>query len=150
MQKKSHRGGAAVEFALLLPLLLVILIGIAQFSWLIGNYIIVTHAAAVGAHLLASERGFSSPYTETVASVTNALGPLQNPLAITTSINGVACTSNSACQSALGTMTNAPSAGSTATVSLVYTFTPFFSGTLGGVSIFAPNQIASTMTEVIQ
>jgi len=150
MWKKKQRGVATVEFAMLLPVLLLILVGIAQFSWLISNFILVTHAAGVGAHQLASERGFSKPYSDTVSSVTSALGPLNTDITISTSVNGVPCSSDNACQTALGTMTNAPAAGSTVTVSLAYAFSPLFSGSLGTLASAVPKNITSTMTEVIQ
>ncbi|CAB3764896.1 hypothetical protein GQ57_17185 [Burkholderia sp. MSh2] len=150
MRGKRQRGVAAVEFSLLLPVLLLILLGIAQFSWLISNFIIVTQAASVGAHQFASERGFSTPYSDTVSIVTNALGPLRTGFSISTSVNGVACTSDSACQAALGTMSNAPAAGSTATVTLGHAFSPLYAGAWGALASIMPKNITSTMTEVIQ
>lgn len=150
MRKKMQRGVVTVEFSFLLPVLLLILLGIAQFSWLVSNFIIVTHAASVGAHQLASERGYSNPYSDTVASITNALGPIHAGINISASVNGVSCTSDSTCQSALGTMANAPAAGSTVTVTLGRAFNPLYSGPWGGLASIMPKNITSTMTEVIQ
>jgi Flp pilus assembly protein TadG len=65
MKRKNQRGVAAVEFALVLPILLALLFGTAQFGWLMNNYIVLTNAASLGAHLLASERGYAAPYTDT-------------------------------------------------------------------------------------
>lgn len=150
MQKKAQRGVATVEFSFLLPVLLLILLGIAQFSWLIFNFIIVTHAASVGAHQFASERGFSTPYSDTVSSVTNALGPIRTGISISTSVNGVSCTSDSACQTALGTMANSLAAGSTVTVTIGHVFNPLYSGSWGSLGSIMPKNITSTMTEVAQ
>jgi Flp pilus assembly protein TadG len=150
MQKKVQRGVVTLEFSLLLPVLLLILLGIAQFSWLFSNFIVVTHAASVGAHQFAAERGFSSPYSDTVASVTNALGPFHTGITISTSVNGVPCASDSACQSALGTMANALAAGSTVTVTLAQAFNPLYSGSWGALASIMPKNITSTMTEVVQ
>jgi Flp pilus assembly protein TadG len=68
-KRKDQRGGVAVEFALVLPLLLAILFAVFQFSWYITNYLMLTDAAAVGAHVLASERGYTKPYTDTQTAI---------------------------------------------------------------------------------
>ncbi|WP_175967256.1 TadE/TadG family type IV pilus assembly protein [Burkholderia sp. BCC0322] len=150
MRKRKQRGVVTVEFSLLLPVLLLILLGIAQFSWMISNFIIVTYATSVGAHQLASERGFSTPYSDTVSSITNALGPIRTGINISTSVNGSPCTSDSTCQAALGTMANALAAGSTVTVTIAHAFSPLYSGSWGSLANLMPKNITSTMTEVIQ
>ena len=49
----SDRGSAAVEFALVLPLLVMLLFGIIQFGFVYNAYITVTHAAREGARMAA-------------------------------------------------------------------------------------------------
>ncbi len=45
---KNEKGAAAVEFALLLPLLVLILMGILVFGLVLNNYLEITHAAREG------------------------------------------------------------------------------------------------------
>ena len=59
MKRERQSGAAVVEFALVLPVLFLVLFGAVQFGWLMNNYLMLTNAASVGAHLLASERGYS-------------------------------------------------------------------------------------------
>jgi len=49
----SQRGATAVEFALVFPLLVMILFGIFQFGIAYNNWIALTHAAREGARLAA-------------------------------------------------------------------------------------------------
>jgi Flp pilus assembly protein TadG len=47
----NQRGAAAVEFALLLPLLIAIIFGISQFGIAFNNWIVINNAAREGARL---------------------------------------------------------------------------------------------------
>jgi Flp pilus assembly protein TadG len=53
LRLKKEKGAAAVEFALLLPLLVVIVFGITTFGFVYKEYIALTHAARDGARLAA-------------------------------------------------------------------------------------------------
>ena len=46
---RNHRGASAVEFALVLPLLIVILFGIIEFGLLMYNKAVITNASREGA-----------------------------------------------------------------------------------------------------
>ena len=48
-RKRDDRGAAAVEFALVVPLLLVMLFGIIDLGWVFGQQLAVTAAAREGA-----------------------------------------------------------------------------------------------------
>jgi len=50
---KSEKGASAVEFALILPILIILVFGIVQFGIAFNNYIALTHAAREGARLAA-------------------------------------------------------------------------------------------------
>jgi len=50
---KSEKGASAVEFALILPILIMLVFGIFQFGIAYNNYIALTHAAREGARLAA-------------------------------------------------------------------------------------------------
>ncbi len=52
-RSKKDRGAAAVEFALVLPLLLSLLFGIIEFGWAYGQMLDVRHGAREGARLVA-------------------------------------------------------------------------------------------------
>jgi len=46
---KSEKGASAVEFAIILPILVMLIFGIFQFAIAFNNYITITHAAREGA-----------------------------------------------------------------------------------------------------
>ena len=49
MIRKDEKGTAAVEFALCLPLLILILCGILEYGWYLTNQIVLTNAVSAGA-----------------------------------------------------------------------------------------------------
>lgn len=53
---RSEKGASAVEFALILPILLMIVFAIFEFGIAYNNYISLTHAAREGARLAAVNR----------------------------------------------------------------------------------------------
>jgi Flp pilus assembly pilin Flp len=57
---KKEKGAAAVEFALILPILIMIVFGIVYFGPVYNNWIAITHAARDGARLLAIKAKFDS------------------------------------------------------------------------------------------
>lgn len=59
VRKRSEDGAALVEFALIAPLLLLLLLGIIEFGWLFGQYNDVRHGAREGARY-ASVNGAST------------------------------------------------------------------------------------------
>ena len=58
LRLKKEKGAAAVEFALLLPVLVIFAFGIIYFGPVFNNYITIIHAARDGARLLAVETKF--------------------------------------------------------------------------------------------
>ncbi|NML32518.1 TadE/TadG family type IV pilus assembly protein [Paraburkholderia antibiotica] len=150
MKRKSQRGAATVELALVLPLLLALIFGIVQFGWLINNYLVLTNAASLGAHQLAAERGYAAPYSDTTAAIRSQTGALNGTLTISVSVGGTSCTSDSTCAAALGTTTQAPSAGTQAKVQLGYTFVPVFGGSLDNLKSIMPTSLSATMSELVQ
>jgi len=50
---REEKGASAVEFALILPILVLLLFGIIQFGIAYNNYLAITHAAREGARLAA-------------------------------------------------------------------------------------------------
>src|SRR5580700_7669955 len=82
-------GGPAVEFALVLPMLLLLLIGMIEFGLTLNNYIMLTEAVRSGARQFAISRGGTTPYTDAVNQIHGAAAGL-NPsgVTITLSVNG--------------------------------------------------------------
>ena len=115
---RDRSGAPAVEFALIAPLLLMMIMGIIQFSITLNNYIELTEAVRTGARNLAISRAMASatPYTTTVADISASAGNLTaSNITVTMSVNGTACTSDVGCTTALST-----AAGETATVTATY------------------------------
>jgi len=107
--RKDHTGSALVEFAFVIPILMFILMGIAQFGLLFYDYHLVAYGAATGARILSISRLDSNAYTDTISAISTAAPGLglstactgATPPCISMSVNGTACASNSACQNAL-------------------------------------------------
>lgn len=124
------RGVAAVEFAMMAPVLFMILFGILEFGLALNQYLTLTNAVLAGARTFANSRTSSTPYSSTVTAMTTAAPSLTaatlTPL-ITVKVNGNACTSDGACETAL-----ASNAGNPSTVSATYPCSvniPFFTWT---------------------
>jgi Flp pilus assembly protein TadG len=150
MKRERQSGAALVEFALVLPVLFLVLFGAVQFGWLMNNYLMLTDAASVGARQLASERGYATPYSDTEAAVLAATSTLKNTLTITIKVGGTTCTSDTACASALGTQTQPPATGTQASVSLSYAFSAPYQGALYSLKSMMPSSLSATMSELVQ
>jgi len=65
MKKRTHitseQGQTMTEFAIVLPILVVLLFGIIQFGIAFNNYVTVTDAARAGARMAAVSRNSSDP-----------------------------------------------------------------------------------------
>jgi Flp pilus assembly protein TadG len=147
---KRQKGAALVELALVLPLLLAMMFGIAQFAWWLNSYIVLESAAAIGARQLSTERGFSTPWTDTENAIDGVTSALKGPLTITISVGGTTCGTDSYCASLLGTSTQAPAAGTRAAVSLTYTSAPLFNGHLYGLGTLLPTSQTVTTSALVQ
>jgi Flp pilus assembly protein TadG len=108
---KDHTGSVMVEFTLVLPVLLFLILGLAQFGMIFYDYILVTNAAATGARQLSISRWDSNAYSDTVSAIDSA-APSLSGLTITLSVDGTTCASNTSCYNALQ---SAPIPSSTAT-----------------------------------
>lgn len=156
MNTKHETGTTVVEFTLVLPLLLMLLFGIIQFGWLFYNYAVLTSAASTGARLLATQRGYATPYSDTKDAVLSAAGviaplaSLNKTLTINVSVNGALCQSDAACATALGTASQAPAVGTQASISLSYLFAPILGGSLGSLALIVPSSLNATMSELVQ
>jgi Flp pilus assembly protein TadG len=113
---RDASGAAAVEFALIVPVLLLIMLGTFVFGIAFVNYIMVTSAADAGTLQLTVSRGDSTPYTDTVNAVyASAPNLTKANLTISLTVNGTGCSSDSTCQTALTT-----ASGKAASVTVLY------------------------------
>ena len=99
---KDSNGVSAIEFAIISPILMTILLGIFQFGIAMNDYLVLTNAAAKGALTIALGRGTATPYTTTISAI-NAAAPNLTTANITTTvtINGTACSTDATCTTSL-------------------------------------------------
>jgi Flp pilus assembly protein TadG len=99
---KNGEGVSAIEFAIISPVLLTMMIGIFQFGIAMNHYLNLTNAVAQGALTLALSRGTTTPYTSTTSAIGLAAPNLASAqTTITVKINGTACTTDASCSAAL-------------------------------------------------
>lgn len=109
MKMRDASGTALIEFAFVMPLLMMLLVGMFMFGVTIHDYISVTGAAEAGMLQLTVSRGDTTPWTDTT-NVIYAAAPtlLQANLTVSVSVNGTACTSDSTCVTALSAAAGLP------------------------------------------
>jgi Flp pilus assembly protein TadG len=78
LQIRNQRGQTMTEFALVMPLLLFLLLGVIQFGIVFNNYITLTDATRAGARKGAVSRRLSSPATAVQTQVRNAATDLKS------------------------------------------------------------------------
>src|ERR1700681_341331 len=109
---RDHAGAALLEFTLVLPVLLFIMMGAVQFGTVVFNLNVVANATAAGIRQLTISRGeavvagppASGPYTDTVTQIDgyfSASDLKSKYVTITVVVNGTTCTTDTSCQSAL-------------------------------------------------
>jgi Flp pilus assembly protein TadG len=158
-------GGALVEMALVVPIMLTLITGMASFGIALNNYLLLSHASDVGARYVAINQGNFSNGTTTnpcamaatqiqAAAVGIAASQLSYSIALTPTATGTTTTytsnngssgfgSGSAC--ATGGAANMGTGGGIVTVSVSHSVTPFV--------VFWSNRslsLAATTTEIIQ
>ena len=109
--RNGNDGGALVEFAMVLPLLLLITTGMLSFGIALNNFLTLTNATSIGARFLAVDRGINlDPCAATIAIV-NTTVPGLNPASLTftfvingTPYPGPSCNSTSLATGAAGSM----------------------------------------------
>lgn len=110
MSARSERGAVAVEFALLLPILATLLIGVIEFGNSYGAQLTVTNAAREAARTMAVQNSLTSARSSAVTAAA-ALSPAMTTTEV--AISPSTCT-----------------AGATATVTISYPF-KFLTGFFG-------------------
>lgn len=126
--RRDH-GAVAVEFALLLPVLLLLLFGIVDFGRMLNAQLLITQAASEGARL-----GALGVAPATVVSRTQTAAAPLSP--VPTVNTGTACVANA-------------QAGVDAVVIVTYTFT--FLTPVGAIGrMFGSNSFGTTLTLTAQ
>lgn len=117
MADHSESGQALIEFALCLPVLLLVAFGLCTFGLAMSNYLVLEDATNVGARQLAISRGQSTDPCSTASSAVIAAAPnlLRTNLGFSYSINGTSY-SGTTCTGAASNMAQ----GATARLSVTY------------------------------
>jgi Flp pilus assembly protein TadG len=110
--RREQNGSSMIEFALVLPVMLMAMMGIAAFGMALNNYISLTNATGVAARQLALSRGQTTDPCKLAANAVYGAAPLlsQSSIVIVTTINGNifkgnTCSSSSTTTGAAGDMT---------------------------------------------
>jgi Flp pilus assembly protein TadG len=123
IRNADDEGQSLVEFALCLPILLLIITGICTFGIAFNNFITLTNSVSSGARLLAIYRGQTTDPCNTASSAVLAGSPYLNPtnLSFTVVLNGTtytgtSCSSSSTTTGAAGNLLQ----GTAATLTVTY------------------------------
>lgn len=139
---RDRSGAAAVEFGLIAPVLLVMLMAVIQFGITLNNYLELTDAVRVAARDFAISGTSTTPLTTSTAAAQSSAADLtSSSLTLTFAVNGTACTTDSACATAL-----AADAGDTATVTGSYPC----SLSVMGMNFVSSCTLSSSTTEMVE
>ena len=152
-KRRDQIGVAVVEFALLLPLLLIILFGMFQITTLLNTYIQLVNATAAGARTLAAQRGNAvDPYTRTLAQVNASASRLDTTkltLGVKLDTGSTLTNTNAAWMGALNS-TSTPSRYLPVILTVTYTgANPLVTATVPGLPTL-PTTLTATVTERVQ
>ena len=149
LRREEERGSSLIEFALVLPILLVVATSTVVFGITLNNYMILTNAVSIGARQLAISRGQTTdPCATTVSAVELAAPTLTAAsLSFSYSLNGVSysgtsCSSASTTTGAAGNLVQ----GQPARVTVTYPC----SLAAYGKNYAANCTLSSTLTELVQ
>jgi Flp pilus assembly protein TadG len=171
LRAANEKGAALVEFALTLPVMLLIITGACSFGFAINADLQLTNATSMGGQVLADARGSTSdPCTAAISTIvaaapgltasninfsilfTSATGTQYGPFSGTgssqTGEEGSG-TSQVSCSTMVsdGDFAQGMSAQITTTYNYKLPFQPF---SLGKGSVFGPYSLASQITEIVQ
>ncbi len=93
---RAESGAAAVEFAIIVPVLLLLVLGIVDFGYAFGQKLALNHAAREGARMAVVESSGADTQAEIAQLVSDSAGTLVDPLDTTQVIATVAGTGTSA------------------------------------------------------
>ncbi len=112
--RRGRRGGTLIEFTLVMPILLLVMTGMASFGFALHNDLVLTNAVNLGTQLLAFSRGQTTdPCATAYAAITGAAPSLSSGLSVTYVINGTTYSTNT-CSAGATNMVQGASAQITA------------------------------------
>jgi Flp pilus assembly protein TadG len=151
--ERMQRGAVAVEFALIAPLLLLLVFGIFQFGWLFNNYLMLTQATSAGSRLFSTQRGYDNPCTAAYSAVISAASTLTaSSITMSCSVNGAAacsscasgtCSTDTSCKSLLTS-----NAGNPSSITVNYAMSNLVESTFSALKI--PSVLTIVATDRIQ
>ena len=99
---RADRGTSALEFAIVVPVLVLLIFGGLQFGNTLNNYEALSAATRAGARQFSLSRGDATPMTDTQNQIYSTAPNLTKAsFTITLSVNGTTCTSDASCSTAL-------------------------------------------------
>lgn len=90
--RSGEEGGSLVKFSLVLPLMVMLITGMATFGIAINNYMVLTNSVGAGARAMALARGQTNPALAAsdpcayAVNIANSAAPSLNPSNVTYSI----------------------------------------------------------------
>jgi Flp pilus assembly protein TadG len=150
LMRSGEEGSALVEFAMLLPMLLLLMTGTFVFGIAMNNYMQLTNAVSVGARSLAISAEVTLDPCATAYTAITGAAPALNPSNMTfsyslngTTYTGTTCSSSSVTSGAAGNLAS----GTTASVTVTY---PLNLSVFGKVFNASNAVLSSTSTELVQ
>jgi Flp pilus assembly protein TadG len=148
----DEEGAALVEFAMIFPVLMILVLGMLSFGIMLNQYLVLTEAVSVGGNLLSVERSNTlDPCADVSTAVKNAAANL-NAASLTftfilngTSYPGTTCVSTTTNSS--GQSTGNLIAGDPVTVKVTYPCSLFV---YGNANILPGCTLTAQITEISQ
>lgn len=107
LARERRDGMAAVEFALVLPFMALMVVGILSFGLALSNYVDLTEGVRAAVRVLAQASAYpTQAYSNAQTYFAGATSNLnQANLTMTVTVNGTACSGAAACDTALAAAT---------------------------------------------
>jgi Flp pilus assembly protein TadG len=143
----NEEGQALIEFALVLPILMMILTGVFTFGITLNNYLALTNAVGIGGELLSVSRGQTADPCATVVTAIQSAAPRLNWATTPAPTYSIKLTPQG------GAATSYGASCSSATLSTLETarITVTYPCTLSLYNFIAPNcTLAAQVTELVQ
>ena len=106
---KNCDGASAVEFVLVLPILLLALFGIIKFGIVLNNDLELRDGTRASARIIAISRSSDTPWTDAMSAFRSSAPNLNQATAtISVLVNSAPCSSDPGCKTALANATGLP------------------------------------------